>query len=205
MAAAAARTARRLRAEAAVIRIELERVRHRREALTAEAAQLRAALAEADGRRSGEPDAPPSREALLRALDLPDGNDPDGDAALRAALRHPGTAALVVAARDVMAALARDGIHVDDLPPSGRAAPGDGATLDASRARMRDDAAFADAADDLVAGFDAASADFAALASDAQVAALARTRIARLAALCARLGAVAGVRQAASSSQRPSP
>lgn len=231
VAAAAARAARALRAESQGIRLELDALRQARDELTAGAARLQAALGtsetpcpapagtaatSAPPHRSPElaqPAKPPSPAMVVRALDFPDGEaDAEGFRILRRAMAHPGTAALVTAARDVMAALAQDGIYMDDLA-AGSADPAlwrafaagargaevaaladvrDRSSLALASARLRDAPEFRRMVDRFLDRFAETFAAFAAEASEVEIAAFAETRTARAFMVCARVTGALG-------------
>ena len=137
---------------------------------------------------------------FIRALNFPDNpDDTAGFDALRRALRDRPTAQLVRASQDVLTLMAQDGLYMDDLPPDaaspdmwrrfavgerGRAIAAvggirDEAALATVAARMRRDPIFRDAAHHFLRLFDRILAQFAEVASDADISALAETRTAR--------------------------
>jgi len=148
-----------------------------------------------------EESAPPLAWAdFIRALNFPDTpDDTAGFDALRRALRDRPTAQLVRAAQDVLTLMSQDGLYMDDLHPepaspdiwrrfaSGErgqaiAAIGgihDEAALAEVAARMKRDPIFRDAAHHFLRRFDRIVSQFAEVAPDADITALAGTRTAR--------------------------
>ena len=146
-------------------------------------------------------DAPPVDLATaIRALNFPENTeDRAGFRALQAALQNRALAKLIRAAQDVLTLLSQDGIYMDDLAPvtappevwrrfaigirgpeiAGMAAIEDADILGAVATRMRADTIFRDAAHHFLRQFDRSFADFEAVATDEQIAALCETRTAR--------------------------
>lgn len=180
-------------------------------AAVAEPARVQAAPAaptapEADEDGPSRPDWP----TLIRALDFPrDGDDQQGFAALRTALRHPSLAQMLQAAEDVLTLLSQEGVFVDDLPmqpvdaavwrrfmagtrgPEVAALGGitDPAALDTARRLVRTDAIFRDTALFFQRRFDSVLVEFAAGADDEAIAELAGTRSGRAFMLLVHLNA----------------
>ncbi|WP_308915443.1 hypothetical protein [Jannaschia sp. LMIT008] len=143
---------------------------------------------------------------FVRAVDFPENDrDDEGFRILRRALDHRPTAQALVAAQEVFAMLAEDGLYVDDLRVdparaaewraflAGRlrdaSAPGamrDGAVQAMTLVRMREDPSFRDAARAFLQAFRAAARDVEPRATDPQLDDLARTRSARAYLLLAR-------------------
>ena len=118
---------------------------------------------------------------------------------MQAALQNRALAKLIRAAQDVLTLLSQDGIYMDDLAPvtappevwrrfaigirgpeiAGMAAIEEADILGAVAARMRADTIFRDAAHHFLRQFDRSFADFEAVATDEQIAALCETRTAR--------------------------
>ena len=159
-----------------------------------------------------EETAPPLVSAdFIRALNFPDTpDDTAGFDALRRALRDRPTAQLVRAAQDVLTLMAQDGLYMDDLHPepappdtwrrfsSGERGPAvaaiggihDEGALAQVATRMKRDPIFRDAAHHFLRLFDRIVSQFAEVAPDADITALAGTRTARAFML---LGRSAGV------------
>ncbi len=145
--------------------------------------------------------APPlAIEDFIRAVHFPENaEDQEGFRALRRALQDHKVAGLIRAAQDVLTLLSQDGIYMDDLRPDmarpeiwrkfaagerGRAIAALGGIRDRSSlaltaGRMRSDPVFRDAAHHFLRRFDQVYADFAAEASDQDIAQMAETRTAR--------------------------
>ncbi len=143
---------------------------------------------------------PLSTADFIKAMNFPKtADDAEGFRALRRALKDRRTAEVIQAAEDVLTLLSQDGIYMDDLTPD-RARPeiwrkfGDGdrgravaalggirdrSSLALSSARMKQDPVFRDAVHHFLRRFDQTFSDFAATATDEDVAALAETRTAR--------------------------
>ncbi|MBM7068534.1 hypothetical protein [Actibacterium sp. 188UL27-1] len=153
---------------------------------------------------------PISVEDFIRAIHFPESEDDQlGFNALRVALRDPGVAGLVRSAQDVLTLLSEDGIYMDDLIPD-RARPEiwrrfakgerggvvadlggvrDRSSLALAAGRMKQDPIFRDAVHHFLRKFDKTLSEFAEVASDSDMAALAETRTARAFML---LGRVSG-------------
>jgi len=149
---------------------------------------------------SAPPEPPLALETLIRALHFPETpEDAAGFEALRAALRHPPSAKVVQAAQDLLTALSKDGIYMDDLIPD-RARPDtwrrfargergrevsalggirDRAALALSARRMREEPIFRDTAHHFLRAFDQTLARIEPEATDAELARLSETRSAR--------------------------
>ena len=154
--------------------------------------------------------APLSAEDFIRALNFPEtAEDEQGFAALRRALKDRTAGQLIQAAQDVLTLMSQDGIYMDDLRPDlarpevwrhfadggrGKSVASLGGIRDRSSlaltaGRMKQDPIFRDAAHHFLRKFDQIISDFAAQATDSELAALADTRTARAFML---LGRVAG-------------
>lgn len=164
-----------------------------------------------DAGEEGESAPPLAWADFIRALNFPDTpDDTAGFDALRRALRDRPTAQLVRAAQDVLTLMSQDGLYMDDLHPEPappdiwrRFATGergqaiaaiggihDEAALAEVAARMKRDPIFRDAAHHFLRRFDRIVSQFAEVAPDADITALAGTRTARAFML---LGRSAGV------------
>lgn len=145
---------------------------------------------------------------IARTLNFPDSDDDyAGLAARKRAIRNRATLEVLRSAQDLLNLLAQSGIYTDDLRASlapaaqwrrfaagirGRdvAAVGgirDKSALAITRARMRSDQVFRDAALHFQRKFDALLQDFARSASDRDILALADSRSGRAFMLCARV------------------
>ncbi|MEL6520325.1 MAG: hypothetical protein AAFQ66_05135 [Pseudomonadota bacterium] len=153
-------------------------------------------------------DKPISVEDFIRAIHFPESEDDRlGFQSLRAALRDPGVAGLVRSAQDVLTLLSEEGIYMDDLIPD-RARPEiwrkfaagerggavaalggvrDRAALALAAGRMKQDPIFRDAVHHFLRKFDKTLSEFAEVASDSDIAALAETRTARAFMLLGRI------------------
>ncbi|HFQ15562.1 MAG TPA: hypothetical protein ENK41_04335 [Rhodobacteraceae bacterium] len=152
------------------------------------------------GTQAEELAAPLSMDDFIRAMHFPENeDDQEGFRALRLALMDHKVAGLVRAAQDVLTLLSQDGIYMDDLRPDmarpeiwrkfaagerGRAVAALGGIRDRSSlaltaGRMRKDPVFRDAVHHFLRRFDQVYADFAADASDQDIALMAETRTAR--------------------------
>jgi hypothetical protein len=150
----------------------------------------------------------PAWPDLIRALDFPrDADDQEGFRALRAALRHHGLAQMLQAAEDVLNLLSQEGIFVDELPVepadpaawrrfitgmrgpevAGLGALRDPQALEVARGLTKSDSIFRDTALFFQRRFDAVLQEFAAEATDGELAEVAVTRSGRAFMLLARL------------------
>lgn len=137
---------------------------------------------------------------LIAALQFPaDPDDAQGFDALRRALRDRRGAQIVTAAQDVLTLMSQDGIYMDDLDPppaspdlwrlfaagerEGRVAAladmGTPDLVDRVSGRLRDDAIFSDAAHHFSRLFEQRFSELSDDMTDAEIAALIRTRSAR--------------------------
>lgn len=153
---------------------------------------------------------PLASEDFIRALNFPEtAEDEQGFSALRRALKDRTSSQLIQAAQDVLTLLSQDGIYMDDLRPDlarpevwrhfaeggrGKSVASLGGIRDRSSlaltaGRMKQDPIFRDAAHHFLRKFDQIISEFAAKATDSEIAALADTRTARAFML---LGRVAG-------------
>ena len=143
---------------------------------------------------------------MLRAFDFPrDADDADGFRALRRALKRRSYAQTLQAAEDVMTLLSQEGVYMEDLAiapadpdawrrfaagergaADGLGAVRDGAVIETTRALMKADPIFRDAALFFQRRFDAVLGELAAHAADADLAQLADTRSGRAFQLTAR-------------------
>ncbi|MGR3542141.1 MAG: hypothetical protein ACU0BS_12035 [Hasllibacter sp.] len=165
------------------------------------------------GTGPGGADPVASREDVIRAMNFPDDpSDAEGFSALRRALRDRQVEKLVRAAQDVLTLLAQDGIYMDDIPAEatkpelwrrfadgrrGREVAGLGGVQDRSAlalaaGRMRGDTIFRDAAHHFLRQFDLGLARLEPQVSDAEIAALSRTRTAKAFMLLARAAGTFG-------------
>jgi hypothetical protein len=144
--------------------------------------------------------APLSADQFISALNFPDGpDDTRGFAAMRAALANRDIAKLIRAAQDVLTMLSQDGIYMDDLKHDPAAAEAwrrfatgqrgavvaplggvrDRTALTLTVGRLRNDAAFREAAHNFLRDFDRCLIDFEPNATDSNLTALGSTRTAR--------------------------
>ncbi|WP_145104810.1 hypothetical protein [Cereibacter sediminicola] len=137
---------------------------------------------------------------LVRAMNFPESaEDRAGFRALRRALEDPASAKLIRAAQDVLTLLSQIGLFMEDLAPDrarpeiwrrfaegerGRAISDLGGIHDKDAlasvtGKMREDPVFRDAAHHFLRAFDRTVSQFAATASDGDLAEMAETRTAR--------------------------
>ncbi|MEO0829250.1 MAG: hypothetical protein AAFY03_02185 [Pseudomonadota bacterium] len=156
----------------------------------------------------GTQERPISIEDFVRAAHFPESTeDKEGFRALRLAMNDPSVGPMIRSAQDVLTLMSEDGIYMDDLLPDRtqpevwrRFAEGergasvadvggvrDRSSLALASGRMKRDPVFRDAAHHFLRRFDKTMADFAKVASDQEIAALAETRTARAFMVLARV------------------
>ncbi len=154
-----------------------------------------------------DPETPLDWEDLVRAFDFPrDADDAEGFRALRRALTRRSYAQTLQASEDVMTLLSQEGLYMDDLAIApaeaeawrrfvagerGGAADGlgamrDGAVIETTRALMKADPIFRDAALFFQRRFDAVLGEIAPHVADAELVRFADTRSGRAFQLMAR-------------------